>query len=321
MSDDSSSRGLVAGASMQTVHSHDEINLLEYIYAIVKKKWWIIGMTVFGIAGGYITAIVKGPTWVAEAVIAPKEAESQKAPNLTSLGAFGGLVASQLNIGGNASIGKMLTLLDSRDFNARLIENYHLLPDLIRYKRPKTYAQQWDSVANDWRKEFHKPDSLGMGEFLKSKFLKTTDKDNLLTLRVHSRDSTLSHNLAGRYIEFLNDDIKRSVKEEAGDNVEYLERQLVGIADPLLREKIQSMIADEIEKTMVISKEAFKIIDPIYISESFKEKKLYPIVFGFASFFTIVVVIFIAHALSSSQKSDSDRALILQIKKSLLSLK
>jgi hypothetical protein len=26
-----------------TLHDHDEINLLEYVYVLVKNKWWIKG--------------------------------------------------------------------------------------------------------------------------------------------------------------------------------------------------------------------------------------------------------------------------------------
>ena len=44
----------------------DEINLLEYIYVLVKNKWWIIGLTIAGLVIGYIAALIKGPTWVAE---------------------------------------------------------------------------------------------------------------------------------------------------------------------------------------------------------------------------------------------------------------
>ena len=71
----------------------DEINLLEYIYVLVKHKWWIIGATILGLVGGYVAALIKGPTYVAEAVIAAKESENQKT---TSLAALSGMLASSL---------------------------------------------------------------------------------------------------------------------------------------------------------------------------------------------------------------------------------
>lgn len=296
----------------------DEINLLEYIYALVKHKWLIVGATILGLVGGYFAAKVKGPTWVAEVVIAPKETEGQKAPNLSSLGAFGGLVASQLSMGGNASLDKIEVLLGSRDFNARLIEKYNLLPDLYRYEWPKVIAKEWDSASNDWKKTFRKPDRLAMGSFLKGVFLKPIIKDNLMTIQISSRDSALSLNLSNYYIAFLNEDIKTTVQRDAKENVEYLERQLVTIADPLLREKIQSLIADEIEKTMVVSKEAFRVVDPVYLEEKFKEKQLYPMVFGAGMFFMVVVLIVLGHAFGTASKTEEDRLLIKKIRNALL---
>lgn len=301
----------------QAVHDPDEINLLEYIYAIVKHKWLIFGVTALGLIGGYIAARVKGPTWVAEVVIAPKEAESQKAPNLSSLGAFGGLVASQLNMGGDASLDKIETLLDSRDFNARLVEKYSLLPQVYKYKWPKSFKENWDSTANTWKKTFREPHRLDVGNTVKGTFLKKTTKENKMTLEISSRDSALSQTLAEAYLAFLDDDIKSSVRNDAKENVSYLERQLVTIGDPLLREKIQTLIADEIEKTMVVSKEAFRVVDPVYLQRKFKEKKLYPMVFGAGLFFMVVVLVVMGHAFGSAKKTEEDMALLTNIRKSL----
>ena len=71
----------------------DEINLLEYLYVLIKNKWLIIGLTLLGFIGGYIAALIKGPVYISDAVIAPKEMESVKTPDLSGLGMFGGMVA------------------------------------------------------------------------------------------------------------------------------------------------------------------------------------------------------------------------------------
>ena len=141
-----------------------------------------------------------------------------------------------------------------------------------------------------------------------------------MTLDVKSRDSTFSINLANNYIEYLNEYIKSSVQADAHENVSYLEKQLVAISDPLLREKIQGLIANEIEKEMVVSKEAFRIADPVYLSKTFKEKKLYPIVFGFGLFFMTCLVFAIFYAFSSSEKTDEDKRIIDKLKRELFLL-
>ena len=299
-------------------HDPDEINLLEYIYVLVKNKWWIIGVAILGLVAGYITALVKGPTWVAEVMIAPHETESQKTPNLAGLGALGGLVASQLNFGGNASLDKIDLILDSREFGAKLIDRYSLLPIIYKFQWPKIYQKSWDFSGNTWKADFIQPKPLDMGSFIKSKIKKTTNKNNTMTLMIKSRDSTFTLNLANDYIEYLNEFIKSNVQTEARENVSYLEKQLIAISDPLLREKIQGLIANEIEKEMVVSKEAFKIVDPVYLSKTFKEKKLYPMVFCFGLFFMACLIVVFIQAFSSSDKTEEDKRLIEKIKKELM---
>ena len=301
-----------------TLRDPDEINLLEYAYVLVKNKWWIIGLTVLGLVLGYVAAIIKGPTWVAEVMIAPHETESQKTPNLAGLGALGGLMASQLNFGGNASLDKIDLILDSREFGAKLIDHYSLLPTIYKYQWPKVYQKSWDFSQNTWKADFIQPKPLDMGSFIKSKIKKTTNKNNTMTLDIKSRDSTFSINLANNYIEYLNEYIKSNVQSDARENVSYLEKQLVAISDPLLREKIQGLIANEIEKEMVVSKEAFRIVDPVYLTKTFKEKKLYPLVFGFGLFFMICLVLVFGQAFSSAEKTEEDKLLINKIKKELM---
>ena len=124
-------------------------------------------------------------------------------------------------------------------------------------------------------------------------------------------------NLATMYAGQLNDYIKTNVQNEAKGNVGYLDSQLVSIVDPLLREKIQGLIADEIEKEMVVSKEAFKIVDPVYLSKTFKEKKLFPLVFGFGLFFMGCLFVVFLQAIASSDKTEEDKDLIEKIRKEL----
>jgi hypothetical protein len=202
-----------------------------------------------------------------------------------------------------------------------LIDKYNLLPKLYRYQWPKVYAKEWDSAGGKWKQTFKPPESLRMGGFLKSNFVKKELDENTMTIKVRSRDSTLSLHLAETIVEFLGEDIKSSVRNEANDNVTFLEKQLITVTDPLLREKIQSRIAEEIEKTMVVSKEAFKIIDPVFLSETFKEIKLYPMIFGAGLFFVTVLLIILRHALSFANSNEQDRQLILRIKKELYLVK
>jgi len=295
----------------------DEINLLEYVYVLVKHKWWIIGATVLGLVFGYVAAVVKGPTYVAEVVLAPKESDSKKGTDLSSFGALGGLVAGQLNIGGNTSLEKISMILDSREFSARLIDRYNLLPEIYKNALPKQYKKSWDTLKQDWKSSFVKPRKLDMGGLIKGKYLKKSknDKSGLLTITVESKDTTFSKLLATDYVEYLNEYIKSETQKEAKENVIYLKMQMDSISDPLIREKVLALISSEIEKAMVTNKEAFKIFDPIYTYPNFKKKKMYPLVFSAGLFFCSLMIIIMMYAFSSAEKTEEDRLLIGKIKK------
>ena len=138
-----------------------------------------------------------------------------------------------------------------------------------------------------------------------------------MVISVKSKDSTFTDTLISKYLDYLNYYIKTTVQAEAKENVSYLDNQLISIADPLLREKLQNMIASEMEKAMIVSKEAYKLIDPALRNRIFKIKKVYPLVFGFGlSIITILAILF-GYILSTGEKTDEDKMYLLAIRKSI----
>lgn len=262
----------------------DEIDLLEYVRVLWKHKFLILGFLVFGLIGGFIAAEIKGPTFVVEAVIAPKESENKSSvSNLSSLGALGGMVANQLNIAGNPGLEKIDILLSSRKFNAELIKKYDFLPNVFAQKWPERYRELYDSTNDEWSDQFVSPKLLSVGKVLKENYLdKEIDKkSNTMILKVSSSDSLFSETLMSNYLEYLNSYIQTDVKTETQEKIRYLESQLLSIGDPLLREKLQAMIAMEMEKMMLVSKEAYKVVDPQLCFRQHKEKMLFPPLFAF----------------------------------------
>jgi LPS O-antigen subunit length determinant protein (WzzB/FepE family) len=305
----------------QPVANADEINLLEYVYALVKNKWWIIGATVVGLVLGIVVAIIKGPTYVADATIAPKETDSDKSSSLSSLGALGSLVSSQLSLGGNASLDKIQLVMNSREFNAAFVEQSGLATDVIRFGAPKMYSKVFDKKKNTWKPGFIMPRREDLGMMFKSSFVKTGTNpaaSNTLVITISSKDSTMTDSASVKYLSFLDDYLRKQVQSDASSNVDYLNKQLETTVDPLLREKLQTMIASEVEKEMLVSKEAFKVIDPPYRKAMFKEQRMYPLVFGAGLFFLITIVIIIRQAFSTATTTEDDRKLIGKIKKEIV---
>jgi hypothetical protein len=295
-------------------HDPDEINLLEYVYVLVHNKWWIIGATVLGMVIGLVAAYVKGPTYMSQIVIAPKETDSQKNASFAGLGALGGLVASQLSLAGNASLDKIDMVLTTKKFNAEMIEADNLLPAIYKAAWPKAYKKFYDGIGKRWRPEFKQPKLADVGALISGKYLKKiTNKNNTMAISVSTRDSTLSHVLMISYTEYLNKYLKETIQENAQSNVAYLDSQLIRISDPLLREKVQGLIASELEKAMVVSKEAFQVVDNQYEHRIFKELKLFPLGIGAALFIIATAIVIFGHAFKASSKSAEDLDIIKRI--------
>ncbi len=310
-----------AAVAPTTRHDPDEINLLEYIYALLRNKWLLVGCAFLGLLTGYIAAKVKGPAHVSSVLISPKESESKKAPSFSGLGGLGGMVASQLNMGGNASLEKIEMVLETRKFNAHLLEETGMIPILYNVMKPEYYKEHWDSTRAGWRVDSVAPVPKKVAGIINGELLeKKINDNNTMTLKIESPDSVLSDTLLTTMVSYLNTYLKQMIEREANENIAYLEEKLHGIADPLLREKIQGMIANEYEKAMVVSKEAFTVMDPVFVSKSFREKKLYPLVFAFGFFFVGVLLVVFAHAFGSSEKSEEDQKLIQGIRQELLRL-
>lgn len=269
----------------------DEVNLLEIVYVLIKYKLVIALCTLAGLTAGYFTARAVGPSYSSNATLMAKETDKQM-PNLGALGALGGLAAAQLNLAGNPGLEKIEIHLDSRRFKAELIERYGLLDDIYKYGAPRIYKKHYDTLNGVWKEDsaFRKPEPIATAAFFSKKFFKREidTKRGLLTISVKSRDSLFTSKVIDGCLEHLNRYIQTSVQKDAKDNVDFLEKQLITIADPLLREKLQGMIALEIEKAMIISKEAFKVIDKPLCVKVYKERLMYPLA-GAAGMFMLSV--------------------------------
>lgn len=297
----------------------DEINLLEYAWVILRAKKWIAGLTLLGMVLGLTVAYVKGPKFEASVLIAPREAESAKTPNLSGLGALGGLVGAQLMLGTTPGLDRIETILKTRQFNAEVILQHGLLPDLYRVFWRKSYRKWWDHSAGNWKKDFPPPEMPGIGSYLANKVLKREIAKNNknMTISLATPDSAFSYRLLDATVLYLNTYIRDRIEQEAGTNVRYLDSTLGVIADPLLREKVQSLIASEIEKRMVVSKEAFQVIDPVVVDRNFKHKKLYPVALGFAFFMMTMLWVVFAHAIAGAEKLPEDKQYLAGIREEL----
>jgi hypothetical protein len=289
--------------------------------------------SLFGLVAGYYAAKVKRPTYSADAVITAKASDTRQSSGmsaLSALGGLGGLAAAQLNLAGNPGLEKLEIYLNSREFNTELIEQYDLLPEIYKLspkrKIAKVYELFYDTTSNSWADDtnFIVPKPIQMADYLSGAYLKNEvdKKTGLVKVSAKSFDSTFSAKVLDACIEYLDLYIRRDVQTDAKANVDYLDSQLVTIIDPLLRTKLQEMIASEIEKAMVVSRESFKIIDnPFCRRDGGRERIFYPIA-GAAMMFILVsgIAIFFSMIFGSGNTNPESRRWVGMIKKQLLKI-
>ena len=236
----------------------DEIDLIQLILTLWNHKYWIAGGTTFVTIIGVIYALLASPVYHAEATIAMKESDKGGGASsmLSQLGGMGGMVASQLGLGGS-SLDKVEVILKGRELAERVIEKNNLLPIL--------FYKVWDSQTESWDVD----DSLdiptlrkGIESLRKNNISVSVNvKKKMITVGANVHDSTFSKRLVDYYLKELNDKILADVKKDATINRIYLEKQLNNTSDPTLQEKISSMIAFEIEKYMLVSSQAFEVLE------------------------------------------------------------
>ena len=138
-----------------------------------------------------------------------------------------------------------------------------------------------------------------------------------MTIRIESPDSLLSDTVLTSCMRHLNYYIRKRVQTEVKDNITFLNHQLVSVSDPLIKEKILSLLASEVEKEMLVSQDVYKLIDSKYVYWQYKEKMLYPILFGIIAFIISTLFVVIKHALFSGQLTENDRTIMSLISESL----
>jgi uncharacterized protein involved in exopolysaccharide biosynthesis len=121
----------------------DEINLFDLFLVLLRRKWLIVGIVVFGGVAGVATSLLMTKIYRSEATILPREEEKMSSSVLSSaLGALGSMVAGELGLGGASSLEKLQVVLQSRYLAQRVIEKY----DLMRVLFP----DEWDERTKKW---------------------------------------------------------------------------------------------------------------------------------------------------------------------------
>jgi uncharacterized protein involved in exopolysaccharide biosynthesis len=246
------------GSDMST--SSEQIDFRQILFALWKRRNWIAGISLATCVMGAVYAFLAHPAYYAEAIIAPKSSGADSRQGvLSQLGGLG-FVASQLGMGNN-NLDHLEVMLKSKGLAEKVIESYNLLPRL--FPEPSGRGKG-SSNGKDGNAQPTLRDGI---ELLTGGMVKVASdtKKQVISVGVEANDPGLASELVEMYLKVFNEKLQTDVKNDADSNIHYLESQLSKVTDPLLGEKIQGLIAGQLEKSMLMSSNSFDILERPFI--------------------------------------------------------
>lgn len=276
----------------------DQPNLLDYWRIIQKHKKLISRIVIVTVAVTAVISLFMTNIYQAKALITPVTTKETSGSGLTALAQqFGALPSMMgLSLPGATSSAELVNLLKSNIVREKMIQKNNLLPIL--------FYKQWDTKKKDWKrggislnpmvlvapvvrwltsqgsakakKDGDVPDVLdGLRELDDIVSVKSNLKENTISISIDYPDPEIAAKMVDYLLQALNDHMTNETKRVAKINKDYLEDQVLKNSDPIIKQKIYNLIAQQIETIMMAEvKEnfAFKVLDPPVVPD----KKIRP---------------------------------------------
>jgi len=301
----------------------DEINLLELWQVVWKRRKFIAYFVGAVVVLTAVVSLFMTNIYESKAVITPVETKSGAGGGMAAaLAAMGGGLGGMIGLPESASSTEIVLLLNSNILREKIIKEYNLLPVL--------FSKQWDEEKKTWKrggfslnpltwvsklitavkpadkKALKKvpgvPDIYDGLRVLKDIIqVQSNIKEKSITISAQFDDPEVAASLAGYFVAALNDHMSKEARRVAAINKKYLEEQLPLNSDPLIKQKIYTMIAQQVETAMMAEvKEnfSFKVIDPPMVPDKkIKPKRAQMVVLSFvvALFLAVFIVFFLEY--------------------------
>ena len=244
--------------SHQTAVEDGGFDLIRLGALLWKSKWLLAAGTLLAALAGVVVAMTTAPVYEARAIIAQKEADKDAGTGgmLSRLGGLSGLVGSRLGVGGG-SLNRIEVILRSHELADSVMARHNLMPRLC--------SKQWDAGSGTWKLKNGAlpPDPRRASETLRLSMMNIAvdQVKGIIVLGSRAPDSILARDLIVYYLEALNDRLLEDVKRDAEINRAYLETQLGSTPDPMMKEKLYTLISYEIEKYMLVSTKSIDVLE------------------------------------------------------------
>ncbi len=235
----------------------DEVDIIDYLSILRRRALLISALSLAGLVLAFALSLLLEDRFKAKAVISPVKEGGGPPVGLSLLVQQLESVPS-MSFSSPSSAPEILALLNSNRLRKKLIERHGLLPVI--------FSDRWDREKNSWRTGERVPTFHdGLRALERSMSVKHSPKDNTITITVESSTPEVAASTLARLLTVLNEHLSEEAKRVADSNRRYLESQLNHTTDPLIRQNIYALIAQQIESSMmagVMENFAFKVIDP-----------------------------------------------------------
>ncbi len=109
-----------------------------------------------------------------------------------------------------------------------------------------------------------------------------------LEIQISFYDSTLAYQIMQDYLAALSDRIRGKLEDESKTNRDFLEKQLSQTMDPVLQEKIQTLMVIQLENSMLVTADAYELLESPEMPRSAQQQPSRKFIFMASVFFGFV---------------------------------
>jgi uncharacterized protein involved in exopolysaccharide biosynthesis len=235
----------------------DEVDIIDYLSILRRRARLISALSLAGLVLAFAFSLLLEDRFKAKAVISPVKEGGGPPVGLSLLVQQLESVPS-MSLTSPSSAPEILALLNSNNLRKKLIERHGLLKVI--------FSDRWDNEKKSWATGARVPTFHdGLRALERSMSVKNSTKDNTITITMESSTPEDAASMLSSLLTVLNEHLSEEAKRVADSNRRYLESQLKNTTDPLIRQNIYALIAQQIESSMmagVMENFAFKVIDP-----------------------------------------------------------
>ena len=236
-------------ASAYSAPGRDMLELYDFLGALRKRIWLLVAIAVVCCALATAGAYVMKPVYRSKATLYPQTSDINPltAPLISSsLSALGGSLAAIT--GGitesDRETDEAMTVLQSREFAEKFIDQNHLLPLL--------FPKLWDAREGHWKQGVRVPTlARGYVAFERIRKIDLDEANDFITVQVDWTDPIVAADWVNKMVHLLNDELRQRSLTAANESLSYLHNELPRAGDFATRQAISRLIENQLHQKML----------------------------------------------------------------------